>query len=294
MTEQVIRQQVVLKAPREKVWEAISTPEGWNGWFGENAQGGFQLGDTMILDGISYAVVVEMEAPSRFAYKWHPGEECAVDKYPESEMTTVRFLLEDHPEGTLLTLIETGFENIPEERRARCVTLNTDGWRWELGELQAYLEQGERHLLASKEIVRERVYRTTPEKLWDLVATPEGLKKWWVKEVEGEFKVGEQAMLTFEYLGGEICGPLRVVESRRPEVFAFLSQPGAVTSTYEDFDESKATTTTFTITAVEEGAHLKVVESDFENVPEELRPSAQVGNSEGWTEVMNMIERAVG
>ena len=101
-------------------------------------------------------------------------------------------------------------------------------------------------------------------------------------------------MLFFEHEGKEIKGPLRVVESNRPETFSFLSQPGAVSSTYEEFDESKATTTTFTITPVAEGAHLKVVESGYDNVPKPGRIDTMLGNSEGWTIVMGMIERAVG
>lgn len=296
-TQQAIKQELVVKAPRTKVWQALTTPEGWTGWFSDSVEGDFQVGSTLTLDfgdnTLCYGLVVEREELSSFAYKWHPGEDCAIDKYPESEMTTVRFLLEDHADGTLIKMVESGFENIPAERRAGCVDSNTTGWKWELGELGFYLNQGLRQSLSGYQIVRERVYKTSPEALWNLVATPEGMKKWWVKDVEGSFEKGELAMLFFEYEGKTIQGPLRVVESKKPEVFAFLSQPGAVSSTYEEFNEEEATTTTFTISPDADGAKLRVVESDYDRVPKSGRIDTMLGNADGWTMVMDMIEGAV-
>ena len=65
-----------------------------------------------------------------------------MDKYPESEMTTVRFTVDEHPEGTLLRVVESGFENIPEERRAFCYRQNTEGWTSELAKLPPFVESG--------------------------------------------------------------------------------------------------------------------------------------------------------
>lgn len=297
-TQEAIKQELVVKATRAKVWQALTTPEGWTGWFSDGVEGDFQVGSTLTLDfgdnTLCYGLVVEREELKSFAYKWHPGEDCAIDKYPDDQMTTVRFSLEDHADGTLIKMVETGFENIPIERRQTCTENNTTGWRWELGELAHFVDQDIRQSLAGYKIVRERIFKTSPEALWDLIATPEGMKKWWVKDVDGEFTKGELAMLFFEHEGQEIKGPLRVVESKRPEAFAFLSEPGPVSKTFEEFDESQATTTTFTITPTPEGAHLKVVESGYDNVPKPGRIDTMLGNSEGWTMVMDMIERAVG
>jgi uncharacterized protein YndB with AHSA1/START domain len=150
-----IKQELVLKASRNQVWQALTTPEGWTGWFSEGVEGNFQVGEVLTLkfgeDTLCYGKVVEREENSSFAYKWHPGEDCPMDKYPESEMTTVRFTLADHPEGTLLTMIESGFERIPEERRANCVKMNTKGWAWELEEFQAFVEKGVRQSKAGED-----------------------------------------------------------------------------------------------------------------------------------------------
>lgn len=152
MTEISIRQELVLKATRQAVWDALTTPEGWTGWFRNRVEGEFHVGHTLALDfgeqGKCWGVVVERDELNAFAYKWHPGEDCVIDKYPESEMTTVRFSLSDHAEGTLLTMVERGFENVPETRRDKCVELNTGGWKYELEELRVFVEEGKRHALA--------------------------------------------------------------------------------------------------------------------------------------------------
>ncbi len=144
-----IRKELLLRAPKTSVWNAIVTPEGWTGWFSEKVEGEFRVGETLALDfgkhGKCWAIVTERVELRSFAYRWHPGEDCPLDKYSLDEMSTVRFELEDHPEGTKLTLVESGFENIPESRRDKCVELNSGGWDWELEEFRAFVEEGIRN-----------------------------------------------------------------------------------------------------------------------------------------------------
>lgn len=294
-----IKHQVVLNAGRDSVWRALTTAEGWTAWFSNSVHGKFEEGEVLAHDfgddTVCYAKVVERTEKVAFAYRWHPGEDCPIDKYPDLEMTTVRFTLADHPNGTLLTMVESGFENIPETRRANCVTMNTDGWAWELTEFRAAVEFGDRQLVDSGEIVRERTFSTTPEALWELVATPEGMKRWWVKDVLGGFSEGQFATLVFEMPDGkQISGPLKVLEYRRPEVFSFMSHPGEIDGcTWDKYPESEATTTTFTISPEGAKAKLRVVESGFPNIPKSRRFNAIYGNAEGWSIVMSMIEKAI-
>lgn len=129
-----------LAAPREKVWAALTTAEGWTSWFSQAVHGVFAEGETLALefsaDCLCYAVITEMSPKDAFAYRWHPGEDCPVDRYPESEMTDVRFELTDLPGGTRLTLTESGFERIPEDRRPMALKNNTEGWHEELAKLE--------------------------------------------------------------------------------------------------------------------------------------------------------------
>jgi uncharacterized protein YndB with AHSA1/START domain len=128
------------------VWEALTTAEGWTSWFSQGVTGEFSVGNMLTLEFgkncICYAIVDELTPETVFAYRWHPGEDCSADKYPLDEMTTVRFELQDHAEGTWLTLMESGFENIPESRRAWCFGQNSEGWDQELPKLVAWAEEG--------------------------------------------------------------------------------------------------------------------------------------------------------
>jgi hypothetical protein len=54
-------------------------------------------------------------------------------------MTLVVFELKDVPEGTRLTVVESGFDAIPEARRAEAWRLNEGGWA-------AQMENIERHV----------------------------------------------------------------------------------------------------------------------------------------------------
>ncbi|MEQ1822884.1 MAG: SRPBCC domain-containing protein [Fimbriimonadaceae bacterium] len=141
-----IRVERIVKAPRLKVWNALTTHQGWAAWFGDEIKGEFVAGQTQTLvfgkETICYAVVTEVVDQQVFAYRWHPGEDCAIDKYPAEEMTTVRFELEDHPDGTKIVLTESNFEVVPESRREWCLGQNTQGWNDELEKLFRYVETG--------------------------------------------------------------------------------------------------------------------------------------------------------
>jgi len=128
------------------VWLALTTAEGWTGWFSQDVSGKFEQGEVLTLQFsptcLCYAIVEEVSPETVFAYRWHPGEDCPIDKYPLTEMTTVRFELFDHPDGTLLVLTESGFEKIPESRRHFCFEQNLGGWDEELSKLAPWVEEG--------------------------------------------------------------------------------------------------------------------------------------------------------
>jgi uncharacterized protein YndB with AHSA1/START domain len=225
------------------------------------------------------------------AYRWHPGDDCAIDKYPESEMTTVSFRLTDHPEGTLLTMTESGFANLPESRRTKVLHLNTDGWKWELAELAAWVERNESQILSSNEIARERIFKAPPEAVYDALATGAGLESWFCTQVEGDFVEGGLVSVTFST--GAV-GPLKIVTLDRPRKFVFRWHPGNLDGCrWEDFPEEQATTVSVECVAVPEGTHIKLIESGFENVRREHRNDAKVLHNEGWTKCMDLIANSV-
>ena len=78
---------------------------------------------------VSFSFQIERMEPERLlAFRWHPfAVDPAVD-YSSEPTTLVELTIAPAPEGTLLTVTETGFDKIPQARRARAFEMNDAGW----------------------------------------------------------------------------------------------------------------------------------------------------------------------
>jgi uncharacterized protein YndB with AHSA1/START domain len=135
-----IERTVELAHPPEKVWAALTTAEGLGAWFGDEAVIDLRPGGAarMTWSGEGYTArmrVERVEEPVVFGFTWHifglPGD--------DPRRTYVEFTLEPAGAGTRLTVAESGFAQLPEDRYREAYDGNTDGWAKELGELAAYL-----------------------------------------------------------------------------------------------------------------------------------------------------------
>jgi uncharacterized protein YndB with AHSA1/START domain len=153
-----IEKQVVLKAPRERVWRALSEADQFGIWFGVRFDGPFVEGERLTGRIVPTQVdeeVAAMQAPyegmpfewqvdkiepmRRIAFRWHPfGIDKTID-YSHEPMTLVVFELHDAPEGILLTVTESGFDKLPPERRAKAFAANEGGWTHQMQLIRKYL-----------------------------------------------------------------------------------------------------------------------------------------------------------
>ncbi|PZR12040.1 MAG: vanillate O-demethylase oxidoreductase VanB [Archangium gephyra] len=135
-----IEKTVTLKAGRAKVWKALTDAQEFGSWFAAKFDGPFSAGERqtgqLTVKGYEhlrlFIVVEALEAQSRFAFRWHPY---AVDEqvdYSKEPMTLVEFFLEDAGSGTRLTVHESGFDALPEHRRAIAFRMNSGGWEEQL------------------------------------------------------------------------------------------------------------------------------------------------------------------
>ncbi len=154
-----IRKEIVLKAPLDKVWAAISDPAQFGTWFGICFDAPVFTPDTPITGHIRPTAVdpdvAEAQKPyegtpvsfsvgeirpkTLFQLRWHPY---AIDKdkdYSAEPMTLITFALREVDGGVHLTLTESGFENIPLERRAQAFEMNDGGWTAQMKLIEAYL-----------------------------------------------------------------------------------------------------------------------------------------------------------
>ncbi len=153
-----IVKQVVLKAPLERVWRAITDAKQFGSWFGVEFDGSFVAGGRLtgrivptIVDaniakaqepyrGFPFEFIVDRIEPMRlFSFKWHPyAIQPGVD-YSKEMPTLVEFELAEVPGGTSLTITESGFDRIPLERRAKAFKANEGGWTAQAGLIEKYL-----------------------------------------------------------------------------------------------------------------------------------------------------------
>jgi uncharacterized protein YndB with AHSA1/START domain len=135
-----IERVVEIAHPPAKVWSALTTAEGLGTWFGNEATIDLRPGGSAQLtwtNGHQADMRIHrVEEPRVFAYTWH------IYGLPDDDprRTYVEFTLEPVGAGTRLTVVETGFAQLPEDACRKAFDGNTQGWASELGELVDYLD----------------------------------------------------------------------------------------------------------------------------------------------------------
>jgi uncharacterized protein YndB with AHSA1/START domain len=142
-----IEKKVVFRAPRSRVWRAITTAEEFGTWFRMKLEGAFAEGKAIRgrithpgYEHLTVEMLVERIEPERyFSYRWHPyAIDPAVD-YSSEPTTLVEFTLEEAEGGTAVTIVESGFDRIPPARRAEAFRMNDQGWTGQVKNLERYV-----------------------------------------------------------------------------------------------------------------------------------------------------------
>jgi uncharacterized protein YndB with AHSA1/START domain len=145
-----IEKRVELRAPRSRVWRAITNAKEFGAWFGVKLEGAFAEGATVrgkithpAYEHVTLEMLVERIQPERlFSYRWHPGAvDTSVDYTPEPT-TLVEFRLEEAGSETILTIVESGFDRLPASRRAEAFRMNDGGWASQVKSIERYVANG--------------------------------------------------------------------------------------------------------------------------------------------------------
>jgi uncharacterized protein YndB with AHSA1/START domain len=135
-----IERTVDIAHPPARVWAALTTAEGLGTWFGNAATIDLRPGGEAKLTwtgGDEASMRIErVEEPTVFGFTW------GIYGLPDGDprRTYVEFTLEPTGTGTLLTVAESGFAQLPEDDYRKAFSSNTEGWASELGELVEYLD----------------------------------------------------------------------------------------------------------------------------------------------------------
>ena len=136
-----------VRAPRSKVWRAISDSQQFSSWFGITLAGPFVEGQTtggkVTTKGYEHMkvefMVQKIEAERYFSYRWHPYPSDPKVDYSQEPTTLVEFTLEEVAGGTAVTIVESGFDQIPLARRAEAFRMNDGGWTGQAKNLTKYV-----------------------------------------------------------------------------------------------------------------------------------------------------------
>lgn len=157
-TDDRIEKKILLRAPRKRVWRALSDSTEFGNWFGVKFDGPFAPGASVRgvivpttvnaevakaqkeYEGTPFEITVEQMEPERlFSFRWHPfAVERGVD-YSAEATTLIVFALEDVANGVMLTVTESGFDRIPLARQAKAFTANEQGWSMVVKLIEEYL-----------------------------------------------------------------------------------------------------------------------------------------------------------
>jgi uncharacterized protein YndB with AHSA1/START domain len=147
MTTDRIEKKILLRAPLKRVWQALADSTEFGSWFGMKFTGPFVPGARMLgtlvpttvdqkvaegqkkYEGVKFEFTIERMEPERlFSFRWHPGASDPKVDYSVEPTTLVVFELAEQAGGVLVTLTESGFDQIPLARRAKAFKDNDGGW----------------------------------------------------------------------------------------------------------------------------------------------------------------------
>jgi uncharacterized protein YndB with AHSA1/START domain len=146
-----IEKRIELKAPVSRVWRALTDYREFGEWFRVKLEGPFAPGQVSRgyithpgYEHIKWEAVIRKMDPERlFSFTWsHPK---SLDKatyspdYSKEPTTLVEFSLEKTASGTLLVLMESGFDKLPSDRRLEAFRRNDGGWTQQMKNIEAHV-----------------------------------------------------------------------------------------------------------------------------------------------------------
>jgi uncharacterized protein YndB with AHSA1/START domain len=134
-----IERTVEIAHPPAKVWAALTTAEGLAAWFGNEAKIDLRPGGAASMSFGEHTAdmrVQRVEEPKVFGFTW------GIYGLPHDDprRTYVEFTLEPVGAGTRLTVVESGFAQLPDDAYRTAYEGNVKGWASELSELVSYLD----------------------------------------------------------------------------------------------------------------------------------------------------------
>lgn len=138
-----IEKEVFIRAPRSRVWRAVVDRTEFGTWFRVDLPPGEFVAGESVKGQITYpgyehllmeVDVVEVTPEKRLSFRWLPG----IDESIKTK-TLVTFTLEEAPGGTRLTLVESGFDQLPPDLHEKTYRENEGGWAEQMQNIERHV-----------------------------------------------------------------------------------------------------------------------------------------------------------
>lgn len=142
-----IEKSISLKAQQSRVWKALSDSTEFGAWFGMKFSAPFAVGEK-VTGQITYPGyehvkgdmwIEHIDPEHTLSFRWHPHAVDPKVDYSKEPTTLVEFKLQPIPEGTLVTVAESGFDKLPPERRDLAFRMNAGGWEAQMQNIQKHV-----------------------------------------------------------------------------------------------------------------------------------------------------------
>lgn len=147
-TTDAIEKEIVVRAPRSRVWRALTDSREFGRWFQAEMRDPFVPGKPSLgrvtlagWEHLTFEVVIDRMEPERlFSWRWHPYPADPQRDYSAEPMTLVEFELEEIAQGTRIRVRESGFDRLPADRRDEAFRMNVSGWNGPLENIARHVD----------------------------------------------------------------------------------------------------------------------------------------------------------
>jgi uncharacterized protein YndB with AHSA1/START domain len=268
-----VERSIELRAPRSRVWRAVSSPKEFGAWFGlgESLElvgdfvPGARIAGKWRVDGrdvVEHFCTIDAIEPERMlSFHWVPYEVPAGEDHAEHPQTRIELRLEDMPGGTRLTVVESGFARLPPDKQYKR-DQNADGWTIQLQSIA-------QHIHGRVEVkVQARIARA-PADVFDAIVDPAKMSQYFISR--GSARMTPNARIEWEWADAGAKAAIEVIQVVPDQKIIFL-WPAA----------GAKTKVTLLLEADGDGTRITASEAPFALTEEGV--ARALGQNQGWTD----------
>ncbi|UOF00716.1 SRPBCC family protein [Bdellovibrio reynosensis] len=140
--KEVIELSIIVKCTTGELWHALTDSDELENWWGEDIKlqpkvgGSFreEWQDDDGNDQVASGKVLSVKDKKEITFTWKEKD------WPRSAVTECKFTIGTKEKKSFLTVKHSGWETLPEDRRAKVMKDFKVGWQYHLKELKEYLD----------------------------------------------------------------------------------------------------------------------------------------------------------